>query len=104
MKKVWLVVTSFNDIPRVLGVYSTKEKAEKIAYTPGTVYTPQTSVSAVVSYGTMQNGSDLRYVYSNARKSILLGQLSWGKPFPKKRILSYIIFENGIPCPRISDS
>ena len=33
MKKVWLVVTSFNDIPRVLGVYSTKEKAEKIAYT-----------------------------------------------------------------------
>ena len=33
MKKVWLVVTSFNDIPRVLGIYSTKEKAEKIAYT-----------------------------------------------------------------------
>lgn len=33
MKKVWLVVTSFNDIPRVLGVYSTKEKAEKMAYT-----------------------------------------------------------------------
>ena len=32
-KKVWLVVTSFNDIPKVLGVYSTKEKAEKVAYT-----------------------------------------------------------------------
>ncbi len=32
MKKVWLVVTSFNDIPKILGVYSTKEKAEKIAY------------------------------------------------------------------------
>ena len=32
MKKVWLVVTSFNDIPKVLGVYSTKEKAEKVAY------------------------------------------------------------------------
>ena len=33
MKKVWIVVTSFNDIPKILGVYSTKEKAEKIAYT-----------------------------------------------------------------------
>ena len=33
MKKVYLVVTSFNDIPKVIGVYSTKEKAEKVAYT-----------------------------------------------------------------------
>ena len=33
MKKVWLVVTIINNIPKILGVYSTKEKAEKIAYT-----------------------------------------------------------------------
>ena len=29
MKKVWLVVTSFNDIPKILGIYSTKEKSRK---------------------------------------------------------------------------
>lgn len=35
MKKVWLVVTIINGIrvPKILGVYSTKEKAEKVAYT-----------------------------------------------------------------------
>ena len=33
MQKVYLVTTSFNDIPKVLGVFSTKEKAEQVAYT-----------------------------------------------------------------------
>ena len=32
MRKVYLVVTSFNDIPKVLGVFSKKEDAEQIAY------------------------------------------------------------------------
>ena len=31
-KTVWLVVTSFNDIPKVLKVCSTKEKADEFAH------------------------------------------------------------------------
>lgn len=32
MRKVYLVVTSFNDIPKVLGVFLKKEDAEQVAY------------------------------------------------------------------------
>ena len=32
MQRVYVVVTSFNDIPKILGIFSTREKAEKVAY------------------------------------------------------------------------
>lgn len=32
MQKCYLVLTVFNDIPKVIGVFSTREKAEKVAY------------------------------------------------------------------------
>ena len=32
MQKVYLVLTSFNDIPKVLGIFKTKKEAEQVAY------------------------------------------------------------------------
>lgn len=32
MKKVYVVTTSFNDIPKILGIFTNKQDAERVAY------------------------------------------------------------------------